>query len=158
MSASSLASPACAAKSGESVPFWLSHHPEAEANRTFNFGGLRVCARCLATYPTAFAFIAAQFARKAPLGWQYDVLVGTALLIPALADWAYGRFRPHAGNNVIRVVTGLMLGIALGRSLYIHLQKPLPTVLLLQLGLSVLVAVPVLLWTYSRQNTDIDRS
>lgn len=140
------------------MAFWLSHHHEAEWNRTFNLLGVRVCARCLATYPTVAVIIAAQFIRKAPLSWPFDEVAGVALLLPALIDWAYGRFRPRAGNNAIRAVTGVLLGIALGRSLYIHLQRPLPGVLLLQLGLSVGVAVPVLLWTYTRKNTDIDPS
>ena len=140
------------------MAFWLSHHHPDEYNRTFVIAGVRVCARCLATYPTAFALIAAQVKLKAPLAWPYDDVAGVALLLPALIDWSYGRFRPKAGNNFVRVLTGLALGIALGRSLYIHLRKPLPSVLLLQLALSVLVAVPVLLWTYNRKNTDIDPS
>lgn len=140
------------------MPFWLSHHHDEERNRTFSIGGVAVCARCLATYPTVAAVIAVQFIQRAPLSAPWDVLAGAGLLIPALADWSYGRFRPRAGSNFIRVLTGVMLGAALGRSLYIHLQTPFPTVLLVQLGLSLLVAIPVLLWTYGRKNTDIDRS
>ena len=140
------------------MAFWLSHHHEDELNRTFLIAGARVCARCVATYPTLVAVIALQFQLRAPLGWRHDEVAGVALLLPALVDWAWGRFRPRGGTNAIRVATGIFLGIALGRSLYIHLQKPLPTVLVLQLALSVLVALPVLLWTYGRKNTDIDRS
>ena len=58
----------------------------------------------------------------------YKLLTGCSVRIAALFDWAYGRFRPHAASNLWRTVTGVLLGMALGRTLYVHLQKPLPTI------------------------------
>ncbi len=131
--------------------FWLSHHPAEELDRCYRFGRLHVCARCLGTYPVLFAALAAQLALRAPLEHPWDAVAGTLLVVPATADWAFGRFRPHRFSNLWRSFTGALLGIALGRSLYIHLQRPLPLVLLLQAGLVTAVALPVILATYRRQ-------
>ncbi len=130
--------------------FWLSHHPPEELDRTWNVGGVHVCARCLGTYPVLFAAIAVQLALHAPLEHPLDIPFALGLLAPALADWAYGRFRPHAFPNAWRTFTGVLLGLALGRTLFIHLQRPLPLPLLLQMGLVTGVATPVILATYRR--------
>ncbi|MCE9672746.1 DUF2085 domain-containing protein [Myxococcus stipitatus] len=130
--------------------FWLSHHHPDEYNRTYLFGGLRVCARCLGTYPVMLAALVALFVARAPLRWRWDVPAVLLLTLPALVDWAVGRFRPASGSNAVRSVTGVLLGLALGRSLHVHLQRPLPEVLLAQAGLVTAVAVPVILATYRK--------
>jgi uncharacterized membrane protein len=124
--------------------FWLSHHRDDELNRTYSIAGLRVCARCLATYPLALAAIAVQIARHAPLFHPLDPLVALVLPIPALIDWSVGRFNPRAGSNAVRSATGALLGLSLARTLYVHFQRPFHTYLLLQLALCLLVAAPVL--------------
>ncbi|WP_224245654.1 DUF2085 domain-containing protein [Hyalangium gracile] len=134
--------------------FWLSHHREDEYNRTYVLGGVRVCARCLGTYPVLLAGFFALFALRAPLEWKWDVPVVLGLTLPALGDWALGRFRPRGGTNLVRTGTGVLLGLALARSLYIHVQRPLPAVLLAQAALVTAVAVPVILATYRRPRPD----
>lgn len=131
-------------------PFWLSHHHPDEWNRTYEVGGVRLCARCLGTYPVMFAGIAVQFALGAPLEWKSDGWWSIGLLLPALYDWAYGRFRPQSGSNTWRTITGIALGLALARTLYIHIQRPLPVWLLVQVGVVTVVSVPVILATYNR--------
>ncbi len=128
--------------------FWLSHHHENEYNRTYLLGGMRVCARCLGTYPVLLAVMMGLFAVRAPLAWPWDVPVVLGLTLPALVDWAVGRFRPAGGSNAVRTLTGVLLGAALGRSLFVHFQKPLPPVLVWQAALVAVVALPVLLMTY----------
>lgn len=134
--------------------FWLSHHREDEYNRTYVLGGVRVCARCLGTYPVLVAVMAVLFALRAPLDWRWDVPVVLGLTLPALVDWALGRFRPAGGSNAVRTLTGVLLGVALGRSLFVHVQRPLPGVLLAQAALVTAVAVPVILATYQRPRPD----
>jgi len=124
--------------------FWLSHHHEDEYNRTYLLGGVRVCARCLGTYPVLVAVMLGLFALRAPLAWPWDVPVVLGLTLPALVDWSVGRFRPASGTNAVRTLTGVLLGAALGRSLFVHLQKPLPPMLVWQGALVLLVALPVL--------------
>jgi uncharacterized membrane protein len=130
--------------------FWLSHHREDEYNRTYVLGGVRVCARCLGTYPVLLAVLVGLFALRAPLDWRWDVPAVLGLTLPALVDWAIGRFRPSGGANWVRTLTGVFLGVALGRSLHVHVQHPLPPVLLAQAALVTAVAVPVILATYRR--------
>ena len=130
--------------------FWLSHHTPEEWHRCYRLGPLRVCARCLGVYPMMFLGIVALFVLRAPLEWPLDVPVVLGLTLPATADWAFGRFRPRAFSNAWRTFTGVLLGLALARSLFIHLQRPFPTVLLAQFALVTAVALPVILVTYRR--------
>ena len=130
--------------------FWLSHHHEEEYNRTYLLGGVRVCARCLGTYPVLLAVMMGLFAVRAPRAWPWDVPMVLALTLPALVDWAVGRFRPASGSNAVRTLTGVLLGVALGRSLHVHVQRPLPAVLLAQAVLVTAVALPVILITYGK--------
>ncbi len=134
------------------APFWLSHHPPHEYGRTFRLGGVHVCARCLGTYPVLFAVMAAQLGLAAPLTWPGDEIVAVALLVPALLDWSWGRFRPEAGSNAQRLLTGALLGVGLGRTLYVHLQAPFPRALLIQAGLVTAVALPVIFASWLRRS------
>lgn len=130
--------------------FWLSHHHPEEYDRCYAIGPLRVCARCLGVYPTMALTLVALFVLRAPLEHRADLPAVLALTAPATLDWAFGRFRPHALSNPWRTATGIALGLALGRSLFIHLQRPFPVVLLAQLALVTAVALPVILATYRR--------
>jgi uncharacterized membrane protein len=132
--------------------FWLSHHHQDELDRCYRVGGVPVCARCLGTYPVLFAVLLLQFAVHAPLSHALDVPLGVALVVPATLDWAWGRFHPHAFGNPWRSLTGVLLGLGLARSLFIHLQRPLPVVLLAQGAVVTVVAVPVILATYLRRS------
>ena len=89
-----------------------------------------------------------QFAARAPLSHPLDLLVGVGLVTPATLDWAYGRLKPHSGSNPWRTATGVCLGLGLARSLFIHLQRPLPMLLLLQATLVTMVGLPVILIAY----------
>ncbi len=133
--------------------FWLSHHHPEEYNRTYLLGGVRVCARCLGTYPVLLAVMVGLFALRVPLTWRWDVPVVLGLTLPALVDWAVGRFRPASGSNAVRTLTGVLLGVALGRSLFVHIQKPLPAVLVWQAVLVAGVALPVMLSTSGRSRS-----
>lgn len=130
--------------------FWLSHHTPDEWDRCYQAGSFRVCARCLGVYPTMVVGLMALFALHAPLESPLDVPLVLGLTLPATADWAFGRFRPHAFSNPWRTFTGVLLGLGLARSLFIHLQRPFPTVLLAQFALVTVVALPVILATYRR--------
>lgn len=104
-----------------------------------------MCARCLGVYPVLFLGLWMQFALLAPLRLPLDGVLGVVFALPALLDWAYGRWRPHAGTNTWRTFTGVLLGLALARSLYVHLQRPFPPILLAQLTLVLVVVAGVLL-------------
>ena len=132
--------------------FWLSHHHAEEWNRTYLLGGLRICARCLGTYPTLFVAIALQLAIRAPLALRWDIPAVLLLTLPALLDWARGRFQPAAASNGFRTLTGICLGAALGRTLYVHLRAPWPPMLIWQGVLVLSVALPVLAMAWKRKH------
>ena len=131
--------------------FWLSHHPPDELDRCYRFGSVYICARCLGTYPVMFALIAAQIVLRAPLDHPWDLPVCSALVLPATIDWALGRFQPHRFRNLWRSATGVLLGVGLGRSLFIHLQRPLPEALLAQGLVVTAIALPVILTAYRQK-------
>jgi hypothetical protein len=132
--------------------FWLSHHYADELDRCWRIGAVHVCARCLGTYPVLFAVFAAQLASPGVLdGLRLPWVL--ALTAPALSDWAYGRFRPHAASNTWRTLTGIALGVALGRTLFLHVVHGQPLLLAIQLGLVTAVAGPVILASYRRRRS-----
>ena len=131
--------------------FWLSHHPPDELDRCYRFGSVHLCARCLGTYPVMFAAIAVQLALRAPLEHPLDLLVCSALVLPATIDWALGRFQPHRFSNLWRSATGVLLGLGMGRSLFIHLQRPLPPALLAQGIVVTAIALPVIFTAYRQK-------
>jgi uncharacterized membrane protein len=132
--------------------FWLSHHHPDEFGRCYRFGSVQVCARCLGTYPVLALTLLLQLVLHAPLSHPLDVPVGVALVLPATLDWAVGRLNPALGSNPWRSTTGLLLGLGLGRSLFIHLQRPLPVVLMCQATVVTMVGVAVILVAYRRKN------
>lgn len=138
--------------------FWLSHHHEAEWNRTYVLGGVRVCARCLGTYPVLLIALMWQISHRAPLQWQYDGPWAVGLMLPALLDWAWGRFRPQSGSNLWRTLTGVLLGLALGRTIFVHLVHPLPFWLLVQGAIVLAVALPVLVLSARQRGREDDSS
>lgn len=131
--------------------FWLSHHPPDELDRCYRFGRFHLCARCLGTYPVMFAVIAVQLALHVPLEHRLDLPLCVALVVPATVDWALGRFQPHRFSNLWRTATGVLLGLGLGRSLFIHLQRPMPPALLAQAFVVTGVSLPVILTAYRRK-------
>lgn len=129
--------------------FWLSHHAEGELHRCYRFGPLQVCARCLGTYPALLLSLGGCFWARAPLESPFDV-AAIAVVVPAVLDWAVGRFWPHVGTNLGRTATGVLLGLGLGRSLFVHVQKPFPVILMGQAAVVLGVGLPVVYMVYRR--------
>jgi uncharacterized membrane protein len=132
--------------------FWLSHHYDDELDRCYRVGGVHVCARCLGTYPVLFAVFVMQMPHQRGLDYAvFTTPLILALTLPATLDWAYGRFRPHAGSNLWRTLTGVLLGVALGRTLFLHIARHQPEQLFIQFGVVTAIAVPVILTSYLRR-------
>ena len=131
--------------------FWLSHHPPDELDRCYRLGSVHICARCLGTYPVMFVVIAVQIALRSPLDHPFDLPLCIGLVLPATVDWALGRFQPHRFSNAWRTFTGVLLGLGLARSLFIHLQRPLPVALLAQGLVVTAIALPVIFAAYRQK-------
>ena len=100
----------------------LAHHPREQAHRCVHLGKRRVavCARCLGLYPVMLAAQALQWALDlGPMG-RLDLFIALALALPGLLDWGEGIINHRSGNNARRLITGAMLGVALGRSVWLH--------------------------------------
>lgn len=136
--------------------FWLSHHGPDGLHRTYRLGHLHVCARCLGVYPALLLTLLAQFLARAPLAHPGDAVGVVALTMPGLVDWAYGQLHPQASTNLVRTLTGALLGLSLGRSLYVHIQAPWPLALVIQLSVVTAVAAPVLFLVYRRTRSAVD--
>ena len=134
------------------TPLWLSHHRDEHLDRTIRLGRHHVCARCLGAYPAAALTLLAQLVVGAKVAWRFDGLWALALLVPALVDWSVGAFKPHSGTNAKRLVTGVLAGLALGRTLYVHLLQPFHRWLVWQLALVTAVALPVIVLTACRRS------
>ncbi len=115
-----------------------------------------VCSRCLGLYPLLFGLIAAQIALRAPMSWLGDIFVALVLPLPALVDWGRGRFNPRTGTNALRLATGLLLGAALARTLYLHMRVPFHGLAALQLGLLLVSAAGVELAVRLRPRPRVD--
>lgn len=135
----------------ERTPFLLSHHSPADYHRCVRVGGWHVCARCLGLYPVLFAALAAQIALRAPLSHSWDSLIAFALPLPGLIDWARGRLWPLSGSNAGRLITGVLLGLSLARTLYLHLRAPWNPTTTAQMAGFLLIAAAVELVAWRRR-------
>ena len=96
---------------------------------------LALCSRCTGLYPTLALALGLQLSLGAPRQVSLlDWLGGLFLAAPALLDWGASRLR-WPGHNALRFVTGVLLGIALGRGFYLYFFDPLGPLLWIQLGL-----------------------
>lgn len=62
-------------------------------------------------------------------------------IFPALLDWGRSWLDRTRGNNVIRVITGVLLGLSLGRSSWVYLHDPKYEILWIQVGLLAIGAI-----------------
>ena len=74
---------------------------------------------------------------RAPL---VDTLLTLLLAAPALLDWGLSRLRAR-GRNRYRLISGALLGVALGRSLWLYFRDPLSEIFWTQIALLVFGAL-----------------
>lgn len=128
----------------ETRRFVLSHHRPSEYDRCYSprVAGrrVRVCARCLGVYPgIATGILTALFLLDdTPVAL---VALVALLPLPALCDWALTTFRPARGYNVVRTITGALLGCGYGLGLVLLLIDGRLCVLATGVGYAVLAGV-----------------
>lgn len=123
----------------------LAHQHRSKSHRCLwlPLGSLRValCSRCAGLYPTLAAAFALQLVLRFPLRISWiDWALVLGLSAPALLDWGASRLG-RAGHNLVRALTGVLLGVALGRSGYIYVHDPYSELIWIQLGLLAAGAV-----------------
>lgn len=96
----------------ETRRYLLSHHEPAAWDRCYappiRGRRVRLCARCLGIYPGILLGVIAAMLFRMPV--SHYVLVGL-LPLPALVDWTITTVTDRAGHNVVRTLTGLLLGV-----------------------------------------------
>lgn len=106
-------------------PFWLSHHRWDERHKCVELNHTFFCARCLGTYPTLFALLVFQLHKPmAPPALALDPWILYGLAAPAVLDWSLGQLTAWRGSNAVRFVSGVLLGGALGRAVYVNMRHP----------------------------------
>lgn len=121
--------------------YWrvLAHQHPTHADRCvwLPLGRLRLalCSRCLGLYPVLFIAFFVQLVLGCGRDWGIiDWLIVLVLAAPALLDWGASRLR-WPGRNDLRIGSGALLGLALGRSLYLYVVDPLSELVWIQLAL-----------------------
>ncbi|MBK8480889.1 MAG: DUF2085 domain-containing protein [Proteobacteria bacterium] len=118
----------------------LTHASDASVARCLHLpvGPWRVavCARCAALYSALLLIVALQLALRARLGPQPlpDAALALGGAAPALLDWGSARLGGRSGRGR-RLWTGGLLGLALGRTLFLHWRDPPGELLAIQLAL-----------------------
>lgn len=84
---------------------------------------LPVCARCLAVYPAAFTVLGLQLAGLLDLAWT-DPWGMLLLPLPGAIEFVLEQLGRVRGNNLLRIATGLPLGVGLGRMFARYLHDP----------------------------------
>lgn len=123
----------------------LSHHRPEDHDRCLLLavgGGRRIaiCARCSTLYPLLVATLVLQIAADlgAAAHW-IDTLLTLGLAAPALFDWGLSRLRAR-GRNAWRLLSGALLGVALGRGLYLYFRDPLAEIFWTQIAVLLIGA------------------
>jgi hypothetical protein len=103
------------------LDFLLAHHRPEEHDRCYAVGGLHLCARCAGLYPALALVLALQLTGVVgTIRAQWAVLY--LLPMPAIFSWARRRLTGSAGSNPVSTVTGALLGVALGRGIFVYLH------------------------------------
>lgn len=143
--------------------FWLAHHGPGELDRCYRFfAGNRpvwICARCVGVYPALLSTLGLLLAIEIEPG-AWDLAWLFALPIPAVLDWSAARLRWSAGTNARRTVTGILLGISLGRTAELNMRDPGQTKVVLQLAVLLVVVLAVeagAFWKRKREIGERDR-
>lgn len=99
----------------ETRRYLLSHHEPGEWYRCYRvrlFGRtVRLCARCTGIYPGILVGLLASVVGVLPAP---SLTVLAILPAPALGDWVLTTFTDRNGYNVVRTLSGALLGFAYG--------------------------------------------
>lgn len=98
----------------ERVYALFAHHEPAEFYRTLEFrlfgSSLRFCTRCTGIFIGIIATLLL-FNFYANIPSQFQLFILLFFSIPAIIDWMLYKYEIWNGTNIIRLISGLMLGI-----------------------------------------------
>jgi len=121
----------------------LSHHPPCDYDHTLTVAGVRICARCagIALGAVVFTLLLVAFPY---LHQSMPLWLPFVLPFPAVVDFTTHELGWWKSSNVVRWISGVLMGIALGWSGYsiMHGKAFQGVLLVVWLGcLEVIVAI-----------------
>lgn len=130
----------------------LAHHNTDQVDRCVLLPvdgyAVAICARCLGLYPMMIATIAVQLIWKVEPCARLDWWIAIVGLGPAIIDWGVSRLDIWRGHNAIRIVSGGLAGMAVGRSVFLYWRDPRHEVFLVQV---VIIAICVVAFEVTRR-------
>lgn len=126
--------------------FLLAHHWPGHLDRCYRvwLGERPVwfCSRCSGLYPVLFVILVVQLIWRIAPGW-WDVIWLYVVPLPAIVDWATQRLGKRSGTNRKRTLTGALLGLSLGRTVYLNMILPANTPVVVQLAALAVIVILV---------------
>lgn len=102
--------------------FLLSHHQEEQYSRTIKItNSVRLCARCTGMVLGFISLLIINFFLIPYFTWFIALPLMLLMIIPALVDWLTQKFRKRESNNVLRILTGFLLGGSI--TFMIHMRE-----------------------------------
>ncbi|MBK6846346.1 MAG: DUF2085 domain-containing protein [Proteobacteria bacterium] len=141
---------------------WLAHAGDTSVARCLHLpvGRWRIalCARCAALYPTLLLVLALQVLLRARLGPHptADAVLALGGAFPALLDWSRARLGAPS-PRATRLWSGALLGLALGRTIFLHWRDPPGELLAIQLALLAAGAAGTLLLARKQARSSASR-
>lgn len=90
----------------------LSHHPPCQFNRTYKIGKIRFCFRCTGVLIGFIFFLLINYLLF--LNQKYFTLLLVILPLPAVFNFAIHELGKIPNRNIWRLLTGFLLGCAIG--------------------------------------------
>lgn len=108
--------------------YLLSHHLPKEYNRCiilkFHNKKIRICSRCSGWY-ISFLLFWVLFFSGLNFFLNYKIIILYLFPIPAIIDWSLHRFKIYQGINLLRIITGFLIGLTFALLWYSFIINPL---------------------------------
>ena len=124
------------------VVHWLplAHHRREQLEHCLllPLGGQRrlaLCARCTGFHTALLVALVLQAWLHLGRVGTADWIIAISGIFPALFDWGLSYLGRRRGSNAMRLATGVVLGIAHGRALWLFIREPRCEVFWVQIGL-----------------------
>ena len=91
----------------------ISHHPPSDYDHTISIKGLRICARCFGLY-SGIVITYLLKNRIALVNHSFLVIISVLFPFPAVADFLTHELALWKSSNLMRFITGTVLGSAIG--------------------------------------------
>ena len=107
--------------------YLLSHHLPQDYDRCFLIKvgnkSYRICARCIGWY-LSFLIFWLLLLFNIDFLLNYKIIILYFFPIPAIFDWSLHKLRNLKGTNILRVLSGILIGLTFAMLLYSFVTNP----------------------------------